>query len=170
MRQADEADFVEFVAARSGSLLRFAVMLTGNRADAEDLLQTAFLRLAGRWSHDLADPNAYAKKILVNLAVRGWRARQRRTRLDYLTPVVVSPDHAESVVYADAVFRALSALPKRQRAAVVLRYVEGMPEREVAEVMGCSVGTVKSHASRGLAQLRIELSETSTTPSREATP
>jgi RNA polymerase sigma-70 factor (sigma-E family) len=170
MRKSDEPAFVEFVTVRSGPLLRFACLLTGDVGEAEDLLQAALVKLAGRWSAEIRDPNAYVKRSLVNLANRRWRSRQRREQTERLGWVVNVPDPAETHAETDVLIRALRDLPQRQRLMVVLRYVEGMSEREAAQFASCSVGTVKSHASRGLARLRAALSEPPIVSSRKAKP
>jgi RNA polymerase sigma-70 factor (sigma-E family) len=170
MRDSDEPAFVEFVATRSTALLRFACLLTGNVADAEDLLQTALVRLAGRWSTEIRDPNAYVKRSLVNLASSRWRSRRRREHLESLERPRSVPDHAAAQAESDALVRALRQLPARQRLIVVLRYVEGLSEREAAQLADCSVGTVKSQASRGLAALRTLLADPEAVPSERTNP
>lgn len=157
MRPEHEAAFTEYVSARSSALLRFAALLTGDVAEAEELLQTALIRLAAHWPVRADDPTAYVKRTLTNLSYDRGRSlrrhRQLTSRLSPGTPADFTEVHAES----DAVLRALAGLPRRQRLMVVLRYVEGMSEREVADAAGCSIGTVKSQASRGLDRLRLVL-------------
>jgi RNA polymerase sigma-70 factor (sigma-E family) len=152
-----EEEFARYVTERSGAWLRVAFLLTGNRADAEDLLQTALAKTYLSW-HRIQDKGAldgYVRRVLVNTQTSWWRKR----RVDeYATDVLPeqpwedeAPDHFET---RETVWRALAELPKRQRAVVVLRYYEDLSEAETAAAMGISVGTVKSTASRALAKMR----------------
>jgi RNA polymerase sigma-70 factor (sigma-E family) len=149
-----DGGFEEFVRSRSGALVRFGFLLTGDRGVAEDLLQEVLAALYLRWRRTDA-PEAYARKALVNRSINHWRSRRRRPesplpeRFD-----VAGPDPTERIGGNELVLRALRALPARQRAAVVLRYVEDLSEADTARLMRCSVGTVKSNAARGLARLR----------------
>lgn len=153
---AAPAGFEAFVLGRSRDLLRTAHLLTGDRGHAEDLLQQALERLARNWSRVHGDPEGYVRRILVNLATDRWRARGRRVGevlgLRHDAPVR-HDDHARVEQQYDLV-RALRTLPPRQRTVLVLRYFVDLPEGEVAELLGCSVGTVKSTTSRALARLR----------------
>ena len=150
--------FEEFVQARSGSLLRTALLLTGqNRAEAEDLLQLALERAYRHWSRACAadDPERYVRRILANASADRWRRLTRRPEHELPAgegPGV--PDRTAEVADRDYLLRALAALPPRQRAVLVLRYYDDLPEAEVAAMLGCSLGTVKSQAARGLAKLR----------------
>ena len=154
MRSDD--DFDAFVISRSRSLLAFAWMLTYDEGRAEDLLQTSLAKTWLHWDrlrHD-GDPVAYVRRVMVNTSTAWWR---RRWRGEVPTPVL--PEAPGSDAFAasddrDALSRALASLPRRQRAVVVLRYYEGLTEAETADVLRCSVGTVKSQAARGLARLR----------------
>jgi RNA polymerase sigma-70 factor (sigma-E family) len=142
----------------STALLRMAVMLTGNRADAEDLLQAALVKTYRSWSkiNDRAALDAYVRRAMVNTHISWWRRR----RLDeYPTdelPDQVVADHARESDMAEVVRRALDRLPQRMRAAVMLRYFEDMTEPEIAATLGISLGTVKSTVSRAVARLRID--------------
>jgi RNA polymerase sigma-70 factor (sigma-E family) len=155
-RDDDDAPFREFVAGRYPSLVRTAYLLTGDRGHAEDLVQTSLLRTYGAWRR-LADPGnaeAYTRKVMVRLAGR-WRARRwRGERPADRLPEVAAEDGAAAVDLADAVRSALLSLPVTQRSVLVLRFYEQRTEAEIADVLGCSVGTVKSRANRGLAALR----------------
>jgi RNA polymerase sigma-70 factor (sigma-E family) len=133
-----DGGFEEFVRSRSGALVRFGFLLTGDRGVAEDLLQEVLAALYLRWRRTDA-PEAYARKALVNRSINHWRSRRRRPE----SPLPERFDVAGP-----------RALPARQRAAVVLRYVEDLSEADTARLMRCSVGTVKSNAARGLARLR----------------
>lgn len=151
-----EQAFGDFVSARYASLVRSAYLFTGDRGHAEDLVQTSLMRTYDAW-HKLTDPanaEAYTRTVMVRLAVR-WRKRRWRAEAptDPL-PEPVSPDRAAEVELSDAVHRALRSLPVAQRAVLVLRYYEDRSEAEIAQLLGCSVGTVKSRASRALVALR----------------
>ena len=152
-----DTEFVAFARRRGPHHLRTAVLLTGDWHTAEDLVQTCLAKLYRVW-HRLdtdVDPDGYLRRMLVNTQRSWWRARWRRE-----APVEVVPDHAiegdgqERHALADTVRRALAALPARQRAVLVLRYFEDLPEAQVADLLGCSVGTVKTHSSRGIHRLR----------------
>ena len=151
--------FEEFVRRRSPHLFQLALLLTGrNQADAQDLLQVALER-AWRRRRAIArtdNPEPYVRPVLVNASIDRWRWLGRRDErsLDTTRPGPMVADPASEVARRDLLMRSLAALPPRQRAVLVLRYWESLPEKEVAEVLGCSVGTVKSQASRGLARLR----------------
>jgi RNA polymerase sigma-70 factor (sigma-E family) len=149
------ADFDEFVVGRSPALLRTAVLLTGDRHDAEDLVQTALLRVARHWSRALDNPEAYTRRILVNLAYD--HSRRRRRHPERLGP---PPEHVGTDTYGDDrddLLRLLRELPERQRATVVLRFWEDLSVAETAQLLGCSEGTVKSTTSKALAHLRDAL-------------
>lgn len=153
-----EAGFAEFVATRSAALMRLAHVLTGDQHAAEDLLQSALVRAAARWGRIHTAPEAYVRKIMYREQVSGWRRRARRPE----TPMAQLPEvpgfgpdsSAEARVVLQA---ALRALPARKRAVLVLRYLEDLPESQVAELLGCSVGTVRSQTYKALAQVRSEL-------------
>lgn len=155
-------DFERFVVDRSTALLRTAVLLVGDRGHAEDLLQTALLRLATRWRSVREHPEAYVRKVLVNLARDGWRRSGRRVREQELTdaaPIAVGRDPADTVVDRDRLRRALAGLPRRQREVVVLRFFAELSVAETAAAVGTSEGTVKTQTSRAVARLRQELGE-----------
>ena len=154
-----EVSFEEFVRARSSSLLRTALLLTGqHRAEAEDLLQLALERAYRHWPRVAAtgEPERYVRGILANASADRWRRMARRPEqsvpAEFTGPSV--PDHTARLADRDYLLRALAALPPRQRAVLVLRYFDDLSEGETARVLGCSLGTVKSHAARGLARLR----------------
>ena len=148
-------DFGEFVVARSPHLLRAAYLLAGDRAGAEDLVQNALLRTYLAWDKVTAadDPLAYTQRILYTTSSR--MRRRRRVNEDLGTPpdsLATTPSY--SVEERDELSRALVALPQRQRAVIVLRYYEDLSVERVAEILGCSVGTVKSQTSKALSKLR----------------
>ena len=143
-----------FVAERGNRLLRTAALLAGSRADGEDLLQSALERLLRHWRRIDGDPENYVRRTLYNLAADGWRRQRVGQRKAVLLEPAPPVDPATAVDLRDAVVRVLVRLPPRQRAVLVLRYFEQLSEAETAEALGCSVGTVKSAAARGLARLR----------------
>ena len=151
--------FEDFVHARSSSLPRTALLLTGqNRAEAEDLLQLALERAYRHWPRICRsdEPERYVRKILANASADRWRGLARRPEqpLREAVRVAVVPDHAPWIADRDYLLRALAALPPRQRAVLVLRYFDDLSEAETAQMLGCSLGTVKSHTARALARLR----------------
>ena len=150
--QAPPEDFVAWVTGHRTRLLRSAYLLTGDLAHAEDLVQEAVIKVAERWGRlRLGHPTAYARTIIVHDHASWWR-RRRETRRPTpgRWPRRPETDHAgRSVLLA-----ALAELPRRQRAVVVLRYFDDLTERETAEVLDVTVGTVKSQAHAALTRLR----------------
>ncbi|MEV5716049.1 SigE family RNA polymerase sigma factor [Amycolatopsis mediterranei] len=155
MRTADDADFREFARARALALRRTAYLLCGDWHLAEDLVQNALLKLYRVWPKITrrGPVDNYARQVLLRCWLdesrRPWRRRERRDG--------VVPDQPASVPEAGIsapLLRALAEVPPKQRAAVVLRYCAGLPAAEVAEVLRCSEGTVRSQAARGLETLR----------------
>ena len=152
-----EAGFRDFVVARSPALVRSAWLLTGNEATAEDLVQTALAKTWTRWSRVQRrdTPEAYVRRVMFSTFLT-WNRRRWRGEV----PVAATPDGAAAGdAYADAdrrhsVIEALRKLPARQRAVVVLRYLEDLSEVQTADALGCSVGTVKSQTVKALARLR----------------
>ena len=154
-----EVSFEDFVRARSGSLLRTAVLLAGqNRAEAEDLLQLALERAYRHWGRvcRAGEPERYVRAILANASTDRWRHLARRAERPLLVtdPQPTVADRTTEVDNRDYLLRAVTGLPPRQRTVLVLRYFDDLSEVETAQMLGCSVGTVKSHAARGLARLR----------------
>jgi RNA polymerase sigma-70 factor (sigma-E family) len=157
-------EFEQFVMDRTDQLLRTAYLLAGDLAEAEDLVQETLLRVARRWHKvgAMDHPAAYARRILVNLAIDGAEQRARRAGELAVAATCGVGDQADGRAERDlqavdthaALLGALASLPARQRAVIVLRYWEDLPEADVAAILGCSAGTVKSTASRGLARLR----------------
>jgi RNA polymerase sigma-70 factor (sigma-E family) len=154
----DDAAFREYVLARGTALLRTAVMLTGNRADAEDLVQAALAKtyLSWRKINDRAALDAYVRRAMVNTHISWWRRRKLEEFPTDELPDQAVADHARDSDMAEVVRRALDRLPRRMRAAVMLRYFEDMTEPEIAAALGISLGTVKSTVSRAVARLRID--------------
>ena len=153
----DGAELERLLADRGTQLMRVAIALAGDRQSGEDLLQAALERVLRRPGAVQADTEGYLRRVLYNLAADGWRRRGRwRQRLPLLRP---PPDEALAdgtavVNLRDALVRLMRELPPRQRAVIVLRYWEQRTEAETAALLGCSEGTVKSAASRGLRRLR----------------
>jgi RNA polymerase sigma-70 factor (sigma-E family) len=156
----EQASFDDFVASRSTRLLRTAYLLTQDRALAEDLVQTALSKAWFAWGRIEGRPEAYVRRIMVNTYSSWWRRRWNGEEPTGELPECTAADpHRADDVRVDErtdLWRALERLPKRQRAVVVLRFYEDLSEAETAEIMQCSVGTVKSQASRALAKLRID--------------
>jgi RNA polymerase sigma-70 factor (sigma-E family) len=149
------------LAERGNWLMGIAIALTGNRADAEDLLQAALERLVRNQRRITVDAEAYLRRTLYNLAADGWRRRglwRRKIpllRTEQASAAAASTADATATVdLRDALVRLLLQLPPRQRAVIMLRYWEQFSAAEAAEVLGCSEGTVKSAASKGLRRLR----------------
>jgi RNA polymerase sigma-70 factor (sigma-E family) len=160
---AGSVPFEAFVAASGDRLLRTAYLLTRDHALAEDLLQTALTKSWSRWRRIGGDPEPYVRRVLVNTYASWWRRRWNGERPTEVLPDVAADDPYEAHAERRDLWAALGRLPRRQRAAVVLRYYEGLTEAETAAVLDCSVGTVKSQTSRALAKLRVdpELADTS---------
>ena len=142
------------VAERGNALLATAVLLTGSRAAGEDLLQAALERLMRSWNRVREDRERYLRRTMYHLAVDQWRRHKRRPEVFLEHEPAGQPDATDALDTRDALSRALAQLSPRQRAVLVLRYWEQLSEAETAEALGCSVGTVKSTASRGLSRLR----------------
>jgi RNA polymerase sigma-70 factor (sigma-E family) len=156
----DEAGFEDFVQARWTTLVRYAYALTGDRGAAEDVVQTVLAATWGRWSSIRSDrPEAYVRTAIARGVVSrrrrlGRRPAERPAGDDLPLGRVPTPDGADGRALRAALWSELAGLPPRMRAVVVLRLWEDLPEAEVAAVLGCSVGSVKSQLSRGLARLR----------------
>ncbi|CAM5381626.1 MULTISPECIES: SigE family RNA polymerase sigma factor [Streptomyces] len=152
-----EAQFQEFVRARWSHLVRTAYLLTGDAHHAEDLTQTALAKAYRSWRRvSRADsPEAYVRRMLVSCNSDRFRKRRVSESLTDAPPERAGRDEGYAGVdERGALLGALAQLPPKQRAVVVMRYWEDLSETEVAELLGCSVGTVKSQASKGLAKLR----------------
>ncbi len=153
--------FDEFVAARSTALLRTAYLLTHDHGLAEDLLQTSLTKAWFAWSRISDSPEAYVRKVLFNTYATWWRRRWNGEHAtEDLPDLGVGGGMEESSTGID-LWSAMERLPRRQRAVVVLRYFEDLTEAQSAEILGCSVGTVKSQGSKALAKLRIDPALTS---------
>jgi RNA polymerase sigma-70 factor (sigma-E family) len=148
--------FDGFVLGRTDRLLRTAYLLTRDHGLAEDLLQTALTKAWSAWSRIEADPEPYVRKIMVNTYATWWRRKWNGERPSDVLPEPAGRSEIDTHAERRDLWTALGRLPRRQRAAVVLRYYEGLSEHETADVLGCTVGTVKSSTSRALAKLRID--------------
>lgn len=152
-------DFDEFVAGNLEQLLKTAYLITWDAGEAEDLVQECLFKVARRWPRvrRMEQPRAYARRILVNLALDGSRGRARR-RSELEGAPAAADDPARDVLAGletrAELLDALARLTPRQRSVLVLRYFNDLTEAETAELLGFSPGTVKSNASRGLARLR----------------
>lgn len=147
--------FEEFTAARLPALLRYAMLLSGDREQARDLVQEVLARALVKWGRigTIEEPYAYVRRMVTNEFL-SWRRRRKLTTVplddahEAATPEPETPDDLRGL---------LARLPGRQRAVLVLRYYEDLTDDEIAAALGCRVGTVRGYASRGLAALRIEL-------------
>lgn len=154
MNRRNEQEFLEFVREATPGLFRVAYALTGQQHAAEDLLQSALEKVVPRWRR-IDDPVAYTRRVIYHEHIGWWRRWGRREH-----PVAEPPeggsggDPAQAVVLRQALYAALGQLGPRQRAVLVLRYLEDCSEAEVAEILGCSPKTVASQASRALRRLR----------------
>lgn len=155
--------FEEFAATRLPGVLRFAGVLTADRALAEDVVQEVLIRVHARWNQigAMDRPELYVRKMIVNEFL-SWRRRSWR-----LLPAGrgadvgdgISQDHAFIHAERAALLAELGKLPRRQCAVLVLRYYEGLSDTEIAEMLGCTPGTVRGYASRALATLRIQITQ-----------
>ena len=154
----DDPAFRDYVRARSRALLRTAYLLTGNRADAEDLVQSALAKTYLAWDRieDRGALDGYVRRAMVNTHISWWRRRRVEEYPTDEIPDQAVADHSVSSDLQETLRRAVDRLPQRMRAAVTLRYYEDMTEAEIAEVLGVSLGTVKSTVSRAVAKLRID--------------
>jgi RNA polymerase sigma-70 factor (sigma-E family) len=174
------AEFERFVASHGERLLRTAYLITWDLAEAEDLVQECLLRVARRWPRvrAMSRPEAYARRILVNLALDGAKLRTRlKSELEEQRgPSLESPLQAGSLDglaeldNRSELLDALGALPGRQRLVLVLRYFADLSEAQTAEALDCSLGTVKSTTSRGLARLREAMAPAATSQDSDCPP
>jgi RNA polymerase sigma-70 factor (sigma-E family) len=156
MDAAVERDFREFVGARSPALMRMAFLLTGgDQHAAEDLVQTALAKAAARW-RTIEHPESYVRQVIYRQQVSWWRLKWRRHETNVAVPPdEAGPDGTSAVDLKLTVRAALARLTPRQRTMLVLRFFEDLPEAEVARLLGCGVGTVRSTTHRSLARLRV---------------
>lgn len=160
MRQSEREEFDAFVVGAWARLFRTAHALTGNRQDAEDMLQNAFVKAYSNWRkvRRADSPEAYVHRIVTNETISAWRRRWRQVERSTDTlPETRSDGPADAVSSRATMWSAIQDLPPRQRAIVVLRYYEDLSERDIAQVLGVSPGTVKSQARTALRSLRRHL-------------
>ena len=160
-----DVTFAEFAAARLSGLLRYAVVLTGDHDLAQDVVQEVLARAQVRWSKiSRADsPEHYVRRMVLNEYLswrRRWSVRNIQAVGERLVEVsdrrTESRDHAQDVVDTDDLWNRLATLPRKQRAVLVLRYYEQLPDDEIADLLGCASATVRSNASKALKSLRLE--------------
>ena len=157
MSAGDRVAFGEYVRSRSQALLRAAQAMTGNRTDAEDLLQATLFKAYQSWDRidDQAALDTYVRRVMVNTHISGWRRRRvDEYPTDELPDSPSAQDATNDSDLHDVVQRAIDRLPRQMRAAVMLRFYDDMTEPEVAAALGVSVGTVKSTVARAVAKLR----------------
>ena len=150
-------EFANYFAARRDTVRRMAYLLCGDGQWADDLTQITFGRLAGAWSRvrDPAALDAFTRTCLIRVYLaESRRLFRRRERASAMPPEVSLADHADRVTARLDVVEAMAALAPRQRATLVCRFYEGLSVQETADVLDCTVGTVKTQTSRGLAVLR----------------
>ena len=156
VRERHEAEFHEFVAVRSSRLFRTALLMVGDHQLAQDLLQESLVKTYVAWPRlrDVGNAEAYARRVIVTTSTSWRRRRSFHERPTAALPEDVVADVADVIATDADLWTQLHALPSRQRAAVVLRYRLDLSEAQTSELMGCTAGSVKRHASRGLAKLR----------------
>ena len=163
MRTATTVDrrLGDYVRGQWPSLVRYATALCGDPVEAEELVQSALTRVALRWPflRDKDDPGAYVRKAIVNAQRNRWRRLSTRETSVAELPEAAVADATSSVDNHELVRKVLQTLPARQRAVLVLRFLEDQSEQQTAALLGCSIGTVKSQTSKGLAKLRAALAD-----------
>ena len=155
------SDFELFAERELPGLLRCATMLTGDTELARDLVQDVMLKAHNHWDRVSAaeHPNLYLKAMLTRTHIswrRRWSVRNIMTGYDGAVTGADVPDHADAVVDRDALWHRMADLPRQQRAVLVLRYYEHLTDSEIADVLGCTAGTVRGYASRALTALRLQ--------------
>ncbi|MDG4805814.1 SigE family RNA polymerase sigma factor [Micromonospora sp. WMMD1120] len=149
--------FEEYAFARTSALVRLARLLTGDDHRAEDLVQDVLAQAYARWGRigRTDRPDAYVRRMLVNAHHSWWRRRSsREVSVAAVLDRAGDVDEAAAVAERDALWRLVRELPARQRTVIVLRYYEDLDDVLIAELLGCSTGTVRTHAKRALAALR----------------
>ena len=157
-------DFDDWVTQRGGALLRFAYLVTRDHNRAEEAVQDALIAAYSRWTKicRAQDPEAYVRRCIVNADISRWRRFFRRESptenpSTSASTSAAAPDHAVTQAEHDAVWALCATLPAKQRAAVVLRYYEDLPDAEIAVILDCSPSTVRSQIHRALASLRTTI-------------
>ena len=174
MRASDEERFTDFVRAYSSSLFRTAYLMTGDYQRAEDILQSALVRIYQRWTRidAMERPLGYAQRVVVTQAASWWRRRSSHEALLQTSDEPSWNGRVDDIAEHERVWQAVLSLPPRQRAVTVLRYYEDLTEAQIAETLGMAPGTVKSHghaAARRLAELLGEPLGEPPVPAGEAT-
>ena len=155
-----DADFTAYVRARQRHFVRFAYLLTGDPHSAEDLVQSAFAKVYRKWTSINGSPDAYVRTAIINEHRSWWRRTWRHKEVTSSELVAHRDPEAPADTHADGdLWAQIATLPRQQRAVIVLRYYEDLTEAQTAAVLGCTVGTVKSHASRALTALRVQMLE-----------
>ncbi len=157
-RVLSSSDFDAYVTARGLDLYRTAYLLTGDHHRAEDLVQTALAKVWPHWeriaSRSDLSPHAYVRRVMLTSYIAWWRRRWNGEEPSDRLPEPTTAPETDGAARRQDLARALSTLPRGQRAVIVLRYFEDLTEAQTAAVLGCSVGSVKSQTSRALARLR----------------
>jgi RNA polymerase sigma-70 factor (sigma-E family) len=149
--------FEEYVAARGAALVRFARVLTGDNHRSEDLVQDALAKAYPRWGRILRSdqPDVYMRRVIINAARSWWRRKSNREApVEQFAEQPTDRDSEAEAAERDALWRHIVRLPERQRAVLVLRYYEDLDDLVIAEILGCSTSTVRTHAMRALAVMR----------------
>jgi RNA polymerase sigma-70 factor (sigma-E family) len=159
-----QSEFERFVRESSSKLTRTAFLLCGDRGAAEDLVQVALTRVARRWRVARGNPEAYTRRVVVNLVHDRWRDLARRPAEVFVEVEVAVAEEPEGA-QTERLVEAVEQLSFEQRSVVILRYIEGLSIEETAAALSCTAAAVKSRAHRGLASLRSSLEHdvTSTT-------
>jgi RNA polymerase sigma-70 factor (sigma-E family) len=150
-----DARLAEYVRGQWPALVRYATLLCGDASEAEEVVQSTLTRVALRWRfvEGKDNPDGYVRRALVRACIDSGKRRRREPAYEFMPDVGVA-DQSASFADSDQVRRALATLPPRQRAVLVLRYLDDATEARTAEVLGCSIGTVKSQTAKALAKLR----------------
>lgn len=163
-RRRDDEAFALWVDTHGDQLLRTAYLFTGDGDRAQDLVQSVLLKALPKWPQiaSLDNPLGYLRRALLNERTDRWRRHGSRERLAAEPPDSTAADHAAAVALRRDLLQALQLLAPGQRAAVVLRFFDDLPDDEVALILGCTVGTVRSQISRALVRLRPHMTNYST--------
>jgi RNA polymerase sigma-70 factor (sigma-E family) len=158
-------EFADFATSRYCALYRYAYLLVGERGLAEDLVQEALIKTYVAWRrvHEPANAEAYTRRVITNTAITWWRRKAWRAERPH-DDVPEQPAPDEDATLRLSLWHELQLLPPRQRAALVLRYYEDLTEAQTAEILNCSIGTVKSQVSAALEKLRARLGDDVTLP------
>ncbi|MGI5285025.1 SigE family RNA polymerase sigma factor [Nonomuraea polychroma] len=152
MRLGD-VEFEDFVRARGPALMRYGYVLSGNADDAADLVQEALLKLSGAWRRvrNKDNPESYVRTVMARQHISWWRKRRR----EHVTAEVPESSYTDEHAFGE-LWKELATLPRKQRVVLVLRYYEDLSDKEIAEILGISRGTVRSQAFHALNALRVK--------------